>query len=220
MGKRGPKPKGKVHIVWSPNFAYAIGLLASDGSVSNDGRHIDFTSNDREQLRNFASALKIDATLTHKKSGMGHKVMRIQFSDVYFHTFLISIGVMPAKSKVLGKIKVPSKYFFDFLRGSFDGDGSFYSYYDPRWKTSFMFYLVFISASNEHIHWLRNELKTRLGVWGHVTGDGRVRTLQLKYGKREALKILKNMYYSDSVLCLSRKRVKIEKGLKEAEKTK
>jgi hypothetical protein len=27
MGKRGQKPKGKIKIKWSANFAYAIGLL-------------------------------------------------------------------------------------------------------------------------------------------------------------------------------------------------
>jgi len=29
MGLRGPKPKGKVKLEWSANFAYAIGLLAT-----------------------------------------------------------------------------------------------------------------------------------------------------------------------------------------------
>jgi hypothetical protein len=31
MGKMGPKPKGKVKIKWSANFAYAIGLLTTSG---------------------------------------------------------------------------------------------------------------------------------------------------------------------------------------------
>lgn len=47
------KPMNKVKIKWSPEFAYAIGLLVTDGSLSKDGIHIDFTSNDKEQLVNF-----------------------------------------------------------------------------------------------------------------------------------------------------------------------
>jgi len=41
--KRGPKPKGNVAISWNPEFAYAIGLLVSDGCLSKDGRHINLT---------------------------------------------------------------------------------------------------------------------------------------------------------------------------------
>lgn len=57
MGNRGPKPKGKVNIKWSANFAYAIGLIVSDGSLSKDGRHISFTSKDKERVDNFNKAL-------------------------------------------------------------------------------------------------------------------------------------------------------------------
>ncbi|MFZ3020148.1 MAG: hypothetical protein WA051_01335 [Minisyncoccia bacterium] len=53
MGLRGPKPKGKVNVRWSANFAYAIGLLVTDGNLSPDGRHISFVSRDIEQINNF-----------------------------------------------------------------------------------------------------------------------------------------------------------------------
>ena len=59
MGKRGPKPKGKVKIKWSGNFAYAIGLLATDGCLSPDGRHITLTSKDLDQLETFMKCVGI-----------------------------------------------------------------------------------------------------------------------------------------------------------------
>jgi hypothetical protein len=157
MGLRGPKPKGKVRIVWSANFAYAIGLLASDGNLSPDGRHIIFTSKDIELTQLFQDALSID-TRTGKRSRGGKREKMyhvIQFSDVLFYLFLLDIGITPNKSKTIGHIKIPEEHFFDFLRGSFDGDGCFYSYWDPRWKSSYMFYTVFISASKKHIDWIR-----------------------------------------------------------------
>ncbi len=215
MGLRGPKPKGKVKIEWSPDFAYAIGLIVSDGNVSSDGRHILFTSKDNELAIKFQSALRISGHIGRKASGFkeAKKYFVVQFSDVLFHGFLQSIGIMPNKSKIIGKIMVPKKYFFDFLRGSFDGDGSFYSYFDPRWKSSFMFYTIFASASVLHIDWLRSVIFQELGIIGHVSADGKKSTLQLKYAKKDSLKILKSMYYSDIVVCLSRKRRKIEKAL-------
>ena len=213
MGERGPKPKGKVPITWSANFAYAIGLLATDGCLSNDGRHIDLTSKDTEQLENFLHALNVEVKITTKQSGTGEKYQRVQFSDVLFYQFLESIGFTPAKSKTIGVLKVPPEYFFDFLRGSLDGDGCFYSYWDSRWKSSHMFYLEFVSASKMHIDWLRSEVFERLAVKGHVIKGERGSTYQLKYAKKEALVIIKEMYYNHQVVCLSRKRIKIEKAL-------
>lgn len=47
------KPQNKVKIKWSPEFAYAIGLLVTDGNLSPDGRHLNFTSKDRELAETF-----------------------------------------------------------------------------------------------------------------------------------------------------------------------
>jgi len=38
--------KGEVKIQWSPNLAYAIGLIATDGCLGRDKKYIDFTSKD------------------------------------------------------------------------------------------------------------------------------------------------------------------------------
>ena len=80
---------------------------------------------------------------------------------------------------------MPIKYFFDFLRGHFDGDGTFYSYWDPRWKSSYMFYTVFISASKRHIMWIRSMLSELAGITGHITKDQKKTVYQLKYAKAE-----------------------------------
>lgn len=210
----GVKPKGKVKIKWSANFAYAIGLLVTDGCLSRDGRHIDLTSKDKEQLKNFLTALKIKLKITQKSSSFGDKTLRIQFSDVLFYKFLLTIGITPAKSKIVGKIKLPNKYFFDYLRGGFDGDGCFYSYWDPRWKSSHMFYLTFSSASKTHIEWIRKEIYQRLLIKGHISKSERKGSIyNLRYAKKEALEIIKKMYYNPKVICLSRKRTKITKAL-------
>ncbi|MEK7176231.1 MAG: hypothetical protein AAB704_00200 [Patescibacteria group bacterium] len=195
---------------WTPKLAYAIGLLASDGCLLSRGHQIDLTSKDREQLENFIKCLGLSAKIGKKKSGLGMSYLRVQFRSVLFYNFLTSIGLTPAKSKTIGVLKIPKKFFFDFLRGSFDGDGTIYSYWDPRWKSSFMFYLVFISASRKHIDWLRAEIASTLGVRGHLNKDGRKIITQLKYAKKESLKILAKMYPSKEVICLSRKRLKIE----------
>lgn len=212
---RGPKPKGKVKIKWSPKFAYAIGLLVSDGNLSPDGRHIVFVSKDHEMIQLFQKSLDIDIHIGRKANSMAPEKSYYvaQFSDVLFYQFLMDIGLMPNKSKVIGEVKIPAEYFFDFLRGSFDGDGSTYSYFDPRWRSSYMFYTCFISASPAHIIWLREEIHKRIHINGHVHMSNKRSLNQLKYAKADSLKLLRKMYYSRTVLSLTRKRLKIVKML-------
>lgn len=199
MGKRGPQPKGKVLLEWSSNFAYAIGLIASDGCLYDDGRHVCLVSKDREQIDNFQKALSIDENVASS---------RVQFSDVLFWQFLNSIGLTPNKSKTITRVDIPDLYFFDFVRGLFDGDGSIHSYYDKRWKNSFMFYLSFTSASKVFIDWLQTEMGVRLNIKGCVTNSEGASWYQLKYAKKETQILVSNMYKEDSI-CLSRKKLKI-----------
>ncbi|MCX6788017.1 MAG: hypothetical protein NT108_02550 [Candidatus Kaiserbacteria bacterium] len=144
---------------------------------------------------------------------------RVQWGDVVFYAFLLGIGLMPNKSKVIGALTIPDEYFFDFLRGSFDGDGSFYSYFDPRWKSSFMYYLNFTSASPPHVDWLRETLYRLLGVRGHISkmgGKGEERHLigNLRFAKKESLLVMNAMYSTPCPIHLSRKRLKIERALR------
>ncbi len=214
MGRRGPKPKRIINETWNANLAYAIGLIATDGCLSKDGILIDLTSKDKEQLSNFSKCVGVSFNIGNKWSHKGEKYLRIQFKNRIFYNFLLSIGLTPRKSLTMGKLAIPSKYFFDFLRGCFDGDGCFYSYWDPRWRSSHMFYVEFVSASKKHIDWLREELKNKIYVLGHITKNKRNSAFQLKYAKKEALAIIKKMYYNPNVVCLSRKKLKIQKALK------
>ncbi len=207
-------PLGKVKIEWSPEFAYAIGLLVTDGCLSSDGRHIDLTSNDEEQLLNFRKCLGIETKIGFKTSGyLKKRAMRIQFGDVNFYNFLFDIGLMPRKTKIIGAVKIPDEYLFDFLRGHLDGDGTFYSYWDPRWRSSYMFYTVFLSASRVHMEWIRAKIFEKLNIKGHMTIAGKTPMYEVKYAKADSLQLLPKLYYNRHVVCLSRKRKKIEKAL-------
>ena len=186
MGKRGPKPgfnlKRRVSEKWTPELAYAIGLLATDGCLSPPGHLINLTSKDREQLENFSRCIGLDVHIGKKYSGPDRKntYLCIQLKNVLFYNFLVDIGLTPAKSKTLGRLKIPDKYFFDFLRGAFDGDGCFYSYWDPRWRSSFMFYTTFASASQAFIEWLRGEIERHLAIRGHISKNKNSILLQLR----------------------------------------
>lgn len=214
MGLRGPKPKGKVKIEWSPDFAYAIGLIVTDGCLYNDKRHISFVSQDLDLVKNFKTILNLKVKIGMKISKKNlSKTPHVQFGDVLFYNFLESIGLTQSKSLTIKKVKIPREFFFDFLRGCFDGDGSTYSYWDLRWKSSFMFYTGFASGSKDFLVWLRKEVCDRLKIKGHLT-KGKVHSAnQLKYAKKDSLVLLKSIYYPGVKSYLLRKRLKINKAL-------
>ncbi len=214
MGKRGPKPRKTIDTNWRSELAYAVGLLATDGCLSKDNLLIDLTSKDQEQLENFSKCLGIKFYIGSKLSSTNNECLRIQFKNRFFYDFLLSIGLTPVKSKTLGKIGIPRQFFFDFLRGCFDGDGCFYSYWDPRWKSSHMFYMTFASASRTHIEWIREEIHDHIGSGGHISKSQRKGSIySLRYAKKESLDIINKMYYNPKVVCLTRKKNKIFEAL-------
>lgn len=200
--KPGTKPQGKVKIKWSPEFAYAIGLITTDGNLSPNGRIINFTSKDKSLVILIKKIFGVSNKIGRKARGgeREKKYFVIQIGDVLFYSFLESIGLMQNKSKTLGVMKIPDEYFFHFLRGHFDGDGSFYSYWDPRWRSSYMFYTEFISASRRHIFWLRHEIYKRLRIRGHITKGKNQACYQLKYAKKDSLILLKRFGYRKVIL--------------------
>ena len=212
---RGSQKNKYYQTAWNPNIAYATGLLTADGNLSNDGRHIDLTSKDIQLLNSFKKCISLKGVrIGTKISGYsGEKCPRIQFSNVKLYRWLLEVGLTPNKSRTISALKIPNKYFFDFLRGYFDGDGSCYSFWDERWNSSFMFYITFSSGSENYIKWLRQKNKELMEINGSISRCKGRNTIQLKYAKREGKILFNKMYYKTNLPCLERKHKKLIKIL-------
>jgi len=199
---------------WSNNLAYVVGLLVTDGNLSKDGRHINLTSKDKEQIENFAQILSLKNKISLKNSGYspGKTSFFLQFGSVALYRFLVRIGLSPNKTKSIGALKIPKKYFPDFLRGHLDGDGCTYSYRDKRWKNSFMIYTVFTSASERHLIWIKNLVNKYYQLNGTIGLHGST-IYNLRYAKNASFKLLKILYYHDKIPFLKRKWLKIKESL-------
>lgn len=214
-----PRAKPVKNYKWSSDLAYAVGLLVTDGNLSKDGRHITMRSSDLDLLETFKRCLGIQGNIrkTHSDGFAKKQAYRLQFSDAQFYRWLLTIGLFPAKTYTIGKIKVPSLYFQDFLRGHLDGDGSVYTYVDKYNNyrghnyINQRVYVKFISASQTHINWLHETIKRLARTKGALeckkhTKINRVPMWEIKFSKKESLQLLTWIYYQETLPCLKRKK--------------
>lgn len=196
-------------------MAYVVGLLATDGCLSGDRRHVILTSRDRQLVETYLACLGRPICLSTGRTRRGKLAYYAQFSDVDFYDWLLSIGLTPRKSLTLGPIDLPDAYLVPLVRGLLDGDGSIMVFRDRPTPTKYPNYVYerlwvfFLSASRPHIDWLRERLKEMVGLDGYVERIVRKRRrdlFRLKYGKRESIILLRLLYSDPSAPCLERKR--------------
>lgn len=221
MPKRRLPPKD---FIWTPQLAYVVGLLVTDGNLSGDGRHVNMRSAEIPMLETFRECLCLNNKIgsTTRKDGRTH--YRVQFSNVQFYDWLLKIGITPAKSLTIGSIHVPDQFFADYLRGCIDGDDNIqtysdkYNYYKGRNYTTQRLFIRIVSGSERHIIWLQAKIEQLTELHGAIIRKpppDKIRSplWELKFAKKESMKIIRWIYYSPSVPCLQRKRIIAETAL-------
>lgn len=127
MAKRGYKNytvKEDYFEHWSSDMAYILGFIVADGCLRDDGYYvkIDICPKDISVLQFMCEKITPDYELKFSKRGTE---VRWYPSSKFMKESLIKHGVLPNKT---GKEQVPSalpdEYFWDFVRGYFDGDGN------------------------------------------------------------------------------------------------
>lgn len=149
------------------------------------------------------------------ESEFGGWAFRAQFSHAVLYRWLLTVGVTPRKSLVLGGIDVPDDYLMALVRGLLDGDGTVYTlihcptrrkYRNYRYERLWTF---FNSASRAHVEWLQSRLAGALGITGYIETlkrKGRQNPLfRLKYGNCDSLVLLPAIYADRGVPRLKRK---------------
>ena len=199
---------------WSPRLAYALGLLATDGGLIR-GRSISFPSADRELVEILLGCLEKQNKISLMRTRSGGVVYRTQIGDVALHRWLVSIGITPRKSLTIGAIDVPDELFMPFARGLLDGDGSIMNKVaradTGRRQDYYWEYLQtrFVSASRQHVEWLRGKLHELVAVDGLIIKrEARGRRhdcYTLRYSKLDSHRLLPALYDDRSAPRLTRK---------------
>lgn len=200
----------RVITEWSNDLAYAVGLIATDGCLGQDGSTITLVSNDRQLLETYLHCLGRSGSIRPH----GGRASHVVFTDVRFHAWLRSIGISPRKSLTLGAIDTPEQFLLPLVRGLLDGDGSVkYETVvpNPRRYPRHVYpriSVLFHSASWPHVDWIASRLSLRLGINGRILvqkQNGGNPLYALKYAKHASIILLSHLYEESSSPRLERK---------------
>lgn len=202
-------------------MAYVLGFFVADGNMirNNRGAHfIAFYSTDRDILNAIRLVMKSNHKIGERKLKARHKRnYQIQFGSKELFHDLVTLGLTPAKSNTLRLPSIPDRFFADFVRGYFDGDGCVYfkhlKFADRRRKR-WILATLFTCGSRIFLEQLHTCLKQR-GING-----GSIRTknrgFDLSLSLRDSLALYKLMYHTAPAtgLYLPRKYKIFQKAIK------
>ncbi len=196
---------------WTPEMAYVLGYIFVDGSLEDAsyirGKYLRISSKEKEILEEIKKTLESHHNLQVRESQMvkhrngyykSSKLYMLRIGDHNIYRDLIKLGLTPRKSLSMIFPKVPQKYFGQFLKGYFDGDGCLYV------KKPGILRLIFSCGSLKFLKSLTANLNKYLGIKIQPIFYNSY-SYQLRYYKNDTLKILNYMYKNQNKPYLKRK---------------
>lgn len=111
------------------NMAYLLGLIASDGCISNTDNqiYIELKREDKDLLIKVNNLLQNEREVKDYETGRGYLNSKIYFYSSKIKKDLRDYNIVPNKT-YSKDFKFPNmlqkQYYWDFIRGYFDGNGS------------------------------------------------------------------------------------------------
>lgn len=199
----------------SSDLAYFLGLMGADGCIARNSNvvFIELQRSDYLVLENLRQSMGLERPIKFYETKNGYKNAKLYFENKGLHEKLINeYGLCPNKTYDVEHFKFPNidkKYYPDYIRGYFDGDGSI-----KKANGTLCFQL---DSSNEKLllkikDILEEETGAILSKWCDMPPKERKnnhnRTIPYYrifcYGEN-AKKIFRYLYYSEDIIYLQRK---------------
>lgn len=202
---------------WSNNMAYILGFIAADGCIidrskSTGDKVLSIALGEKdyshlEKIRDELAPNKKIWKYTKKIGKNEHLIYYLRIGSRYICDKLMEIGIYHRKSKTLKLPIIPDKYTNHFVRGYFDGDGSFGVYKNQERVSIASGSKEFLEDINKIIH-----SECDLGIKNIVYGKSS-KAYYLIYHTLDAIKFCDWMY-KNSALYLDRKYEKYRRASK------
>ncbi|PIQ35600.1 MAG: hypothetical protein COW60_03090 [Candidatus Yonathbacteria bacterium CG17_big_fil_post_rev_8_21_14_2_50_43_9] len=205
---------------WSPEMAYVLGFFAADGYITVNKRGGQFWCiqiTDKKILEQIREAIQSEHKISVRvRSGNESTLYRLQIGSIEMCENLRRLGFSERKTKSLVVPNVPEKYFSDFVRGYFDGDGNVWTgiIHKQRKTRNFAIQASFTSCSKVFLE----SILERLAMYNFDGGSVykiKENCYRLQFGTCDTLKLYNFMYnhgsHLEDSLFLERKREVFER---------
>lgn len=177
----------------TPNKAYYLGWAITDGNIVydiNKGHYqyrIRLSSVDIDILEKFKNDIKSEAPILFREN---NKFCEINICSKQFVSNLINKGCVPNKTFNVNFPNIKEKFIWDFIKGLFDGDGS----YINTEKTN---KITFVSASNNMIESL-SKILNYYGIKHNITNCKNKYSILEISSKKSKIKFLNSIINTKS----------------------
>jgi len=196
---------------WSPQMAYVLGLIITDGCISRTGT-VSLSMNDRELLEKVKKIMGSEHKIEASKHQKG--LYYYHFSREKLVKDLEKLCVVPRKSLIVKFPEVPKAYLPDFIRGVFDGDGSVF--FEKR-SSFFPLRTNFVSGSKDFMEGLEKRLES-IGMPARTIYRQKTKnawSYKFVYSHRDSIKLFNILYKNaQNGLFLERKYKRFLEGSK------
>lgn len=186
---------------WSRDMAYMIGFITADGCVNSKYTNFRLCISDKdiEIIQYFCKYLCPNLHIYYNNN-----MAYITVSCPRIVNHLYNLDIVHAKTGFETLPKIPDEFFFDYLRGYFDGDGSIYVNIT---KKRFQFFICSSSFS------ILNDICKKLRI-GYMVNRSKYDNRYKKpfwawvVTKKSELKFLYDNLYNNETFALQRKKNK------------
>ena len=201
-------------------MSYILGYIVADGCIykrkdRKNSYTLNITSKDKDNLLKMGKNLSLDCSISIKYNSQKMPYSQIQICNREMCEDLMSLGILPRKTSHLELIEVSEKYFPDFVRGFFDGDGTVYIYNvngTPQIKAGFISAsLAFLQNINLRICKALNISFKKIHQFSPKNKNQRLIRYSIDFYVDDCEKLAEFMYRNNPVLYLPRKRKIFEK---------
>jgi len=207
---------------WTTQMAYVLGFFAADGYITVNQRGGQFWCiqiTDKKLLESIKKAIKSEHKISLRVSKKKNEknLCRLQIGSIKMCDDLRNLGFNEKKTKSLAVPNIPEKYFSDFVRGYFDGDGHVWvgNIHKERKTKTLVINTGFTSCSKVFLETLNKRIEL-FGVSKGVIRRGSGNSFRLTLSIGGSLNLYGFMYngMDTSSLFLKRKKDVFEKYMR------
>ncbi|MBQ4060559.1 MAG: LAGLIDADG family homing endonuclease [Bacilli bacterium] len=197
----------------SHNMTWLLGFLASDGSVSSSDNtiKIGLSAKDKEILEKIKNEVEIENKIVEYTTNNGFDCVDLHWTCKEHKEELAKYGITSKKTfTIKPPINLESKYYIDFIRGYFDGDGSVNLLHSNKKIVGLRWQIC--SATQEILEWIVDVLEKQYNVPKVKVYKDNIRSNYYYFQySTQSTKLIYNILYTPNSLFLKRKKDHFDK---------